>query len=86
MRPYLCGFFDTTSGPKMEARSYKEIALNLGVDSTSEILFATDVHAEAVAAKEAGWQVVLVTRPGNKALPESHAFRVITTMQDLLAL
>ncbi|KAG1666539.1 hypothetical protein FOA52_014436 [Chlamydomonas sp. UWO 241] len=84
MRPYLCGFFDTTSGPKSEARSYKEIALSLGCDSPSELLFATDVLAEAEAAKAAGWQAVLVVRPGNKALPDGHGFRVITTMADLL--
>eukprot|EP00955_Chlamydomonas_euryale_P104004 365535-Chlamydomonas_euryale.AAC.40 len=84
MRPYLCGFFDTTSGPKKEARSYKEIALSLGVDSPSELLFATDVYEEAVAAKAAGWQAVLVVRPGNKDLPAGHGFRVITSMSDLL--
>lgn len=84
MRPYLCGFFDTTSGPKMESRSYKDIALSLGVDDSSQILFATDVHAEAVAAQQAGWQAVIVSRPGNKPLPEDNPFRVITSMNELL--
>lgn len=84
MRPYLSGFFDTTSGPKVQAGSYKEIALALGVDSPSELLFATDVLAEAQAAKEAGWNAVLVVRPGNKPLPEGHGFRVVTSMQQLL--
>ncbi len=68
MRPYLCGFFDTTCGPKAEPRSYREIALSIGVDSPSQLLFATDVLAEAEAAKEAGWNAVLVSRPGNKDL------------------
>ena len=84
LRPYLCGFFDTTSGPKLEARSYRDIALSLGVDSPSELLFATDVLGEAVAARAAGWQAVLVSRPGNKALVTGHGFREITTLKDLV--
>ncbi|PNW88149.1 hypothetical protein CHLRE_01g016528v5 [Chlamydomonas reinhardtii] len=84
LRPYLCGFFDTTSGAKTEAGSYSNIALSLGVDSPSDILFATDVLAEAQAAAAAGWRAVLVERPGNKALPAGHGFRVISSMQELL--
>ena len=39
---------------KREARSYREIALSLGVDEPNQIVFATDVVQEAMAAKEAG--------------------------------
>ncbi|GLC57171.1 hypothetical protein PLESTB_001194900 [Pleodorina starrii] len=84
LRPYLCGFFDTTSGAKVESSSYSNIALSLGTDSPADILFATDSLAEAQAATAAGWRAVLVERPGNKALPEGHGFRVISTMQELL--
>lgn len=84
LRPYLCGFFDTTSGAKVERASYANIALSLGVDAPSDILFATDILAEAQAARAAGWQAVLVERPGNKPLPDGHGFRIITSMQDLL--
>jgi methylthioribulose 1-phosphate dehydratase/enolase-phosphatase E1 len=84
LRPYLSGFFDTSSGPKTESTSYQNIALSLGVDSPSELLFATDVYSEAGAAKAAGWNAVLVTRPGNKPLLESHDFRVISSMKELL--
>jgi len=41
MRPYLSGFFDTTSGPKASPASYKDIALSIGADSPSQLLFAT---------------------------------------------
>ncbi len=85
LRPFLCGFFDTTSGPKTGVNSYKEIALSLGVDSPSELLFATDVLAEAQAAKKAGWRAVLVSRPGNAELPADHGFPVITSMTQLLS-
>ena len=35
-------------------RSYKEICLSVGVDEPSQVVFATDVIQEAIAAKEAG--------------------------------
>jgi methionine salvage enolase-phosphatase E1 len=85
MRPYLCGFFDTTSGPKGEAASYKEIAASLGVDpAEQEVVFATDVLPEAQAAAAAGWKPVLVVREGNKPLAAGHGFRVVESMQQLL--
>jgi methionine salvage enolase-phosphatase E1 len=70
--------------PQVEAASYKEIALALGVDSPADILFATDALAEAQAADAAGWRAVLVERPGNKPLPAGHKFRVISSMTQLL--
>ncbi len=69
---------------QVEAASYREIALCLGVDHPSDILFATDALVEAQAAAAAGWRAVLVERPGNKPLPAGHGFRVIGSMQELL--
>ena len=86
LRPYLCGFYDTTSGPKTESASYKDIALSLGVDEPGQVLFATDILAEAQAAAAAGWEAVLVSRPGNKALPEGHGFRVVENVTHLVEL
>lgn len=84
LRPYLSGFFDTTSGVKVEAGSYANIALSLGADDPSDILFATDNVLEAEAAGRAGWRAVVVDRPGNKPLPENYSdFKVVTTMEDL---
>lgn len=85
LRPYLSGFFDTTSGPKVDSASYRNIALSLGADSPADLLFATDNLAEAQAAAAAGWQVVLADRPGNKPLPEGHGFPVATTADKFLA-
>lgn len=84
LRPYLAGFFDTTSGPKVDSSSYRNIALSLGVDSPSELLFATDNILEAEAAAAAGWQVVLADRPGNKPLPVGHKFAVATSAHQFL--
>ena len=74
-----------TVGAQVEESSYREIALALGQDSPSDILFATDNIAEARAAQAAGWRVVVADRPGNKPLPPDHGFRVVTSMHDVLA-
>ena len=84
LRPYIQGYFDTTCGAKGEAGSYREIALSLGAAHSGDILFATDVLAEAQAAAAAGWNAVLVVRPGNKALPQHHSFRTVNSMANLL--
>ncbi len=69
---------------QVEAASYRNIALSLGVDSPSELLFATDSVDEAKAAAQAGWRAVLADRPGNKPLPESCGFPSVTAMTQLL--
>jgi len=85
LRNQLCGYFDTTSGSKLEPKSYTNIALSLGVDDPSEILFATDNVQEIIAAQTAGWGVVAVDRPGNKPLAElPQGVRTITSMLELL--
>ncbi|GJP35207.1 hypothetical protein CLOM_g19717 [Closterium sp. NIES-68] len=83
LRPFISGFFDTTTGNKREARSYSEIALSVGVDSPALITFCTDILEEAQAAKQAGLQAVLLSRPGNGPLPSDHGFQVLTSLVDL---
>lgn len=70
---------------QVDASSYRNIALSLGVDSPSELLFATDVLAEAQAAAAAGWQVVLADRPGNKLVEAGHQFPVADSATRFLA-
>ncbi|XBH90285.1 hypothetical protein VPH35_081998 [Triticum aestivum] len=83
LRQFLCGFFDTTTGNKREARSYFEISQSLGVDNPSQILFITDVLQEAVAAKSAGFEVIISIRPGNAPLPANHGFRTISSFSEI---
>ena len=83
LRPYLYGFFDTTSGIKIETPAYHNIALSLGTDSPSDILFATDNILEARAAAAAGWRAVVVDRPGNKPLPPDCEFKVVTSIDEV---
>jgi 2,3-diketo-5-methylthio-1-phosphopentane phosphatase len=61
---WIEAYFDTTTGPKREARSYRAIAQALGVPA-SDVQFLTDQPAEAQAAVEAGMKAVLLERPGN---------------------
>jgi methylthioribulose 1-phosphate dehydratase/enolase-phosphatase E1 len=68
LTPYLQGFFDTTSGSKVESSSYNNIALSLGAENPKDVMFYTDNGAEAVAAREAGWSCALMIRPGNSPL------------------
>lgn len=63
LTPLLSGYFDTTTGPKREAASYAKIARALGL-APAEILFLTDIQAEAEAAREAGVQALIVDREG----------------------
>lgn len=66
--PCFRGHFDTTSGGKREAESYRRIAAAIGADPAS-ILFLSDIGAELDAAREAGWQTVQVCREGCEPAP-----------------
>ncbi|CAL8151138.1 unnamed protein product [Prunus armeniaca] len=83
LREYLSGFFDTTVGNKRESSSYAEIVQSVGVDKPSQVLFVTDVFQEAVAAKEAGLEVIISIRPGNGPLPENHGFKTINSFAEI---
>ena len=61
LSPLFSGWFDTTTGPKREAMSYLMIADALGV-SPADMLFLSDIAAEADAAKAAGMRAMLIDR------------------------
>jgi len=68
---YLSGYFDTTTGPKREAASYRAIARNMKIEA-AEILFLSDIVAELDAAREAGFKTCLLLREG-VSLPAGYA-------------
>lgn len=76
LRGLLDGYFDTAVGSKGEAASYRVIANEIGASG----VFATDVVAEALAAREAGWGAVILNRPGNHPQPD-HAFPVWDSLE-----
>ncbi len=67
LTPFLSGYFDTTTGPKRAAASYRQIAAALR-HPVSAVLFVSDVTAELDAARAAGMRTVLCTR--GPALPD----------------
>jgi enolase-phosphatase E1 len=73
---YFKAYFDTTTGPKKEPRSYALIADALK-RSPSEVLFVSDVAAELDAAQAAGMQTALCVRTSEEpagAHPVIHTF------------
>jgi enolase-phosphatase E1 len=66
--PLFQGFFDTTSGAKREADSYRTIARSIGV-IPGEVLFLSDIEAELDAARTCGMRTYLLAREG--AAPHS---------------
>jgi enolase-phosphatase E1 len=57
----LSGYFDTTTGPKLESGSYHRIATRLKLAAPS-IVFLSDHPGETDAAAAAGLQTILLTR------------------------
>lgn len=57
------GYFDTTTGPKLQPESYKKIAKAIGCPA-DEILFLSDNPEEIDAAVKAGLKVVVLDRDG----------------------
>ena len=68
LSPLLAGHFDTTTGPKREAASYRAIAEAVGCPP-GELLFLSDVREELDAAAEAGLQTAWVIRPEDGTAP-----------------
>ena len=61
LTPLFSGYFDTETGPKREAESYRRIAQAIG-RAPEQILFLSDVVAELDAAHAAGMHTTLLAR------------------------
>ena len=70
LTPLFSGYFDTTTGPKLESRSYEKIAESLRIAAKS-IVFLSDHAGETQAAAAAGMQTVLVAREETASSSES---------------
>ncbi|MBI1319488.1 MAG: acireductone synthase [Candidatus Hydrogenedens sp.] len=80
--PLFSGHYDTTTGPKREQASYAAIATAFGIPA-GELLFFSDVVEELDAARSAGWQTVLVVRPGNAPVADGHGHPVIADFTEI---
>jgi enolase-phosphatase E1 len=81
LTPYIDGYFDTTTGAKTEAASYRSIAAAIG-SPAPEVLFVSDVAAELEAARDAGMQTALCVRDG-RAGPEAPARPTVRTFDSV---
>jgi enolase-phosphatase E1 len=77
---HLTAFFDTTTGPKAEAASYRRIASALGLPP-EQMLFVSDALAELEAARAAGLETALAVR--SPAPPPSGPHPPVTTFDAL---
>ncbi len=65
LSPYLYRYFDTSTGPKQEVTSYKQIASALSAEP-SQILFLSDIFEELSAAEQAGLKACQLVREAVK--------------------
>jgi len=82
LTPRISQFFDATIGPKRSADSYRHIASELHL-APNELLFLSDVHAELLAARAAGFKTMLCVRPGNPE-PPREGETAVETFDDII--
>jgi enolase-phosphatase E1 len=74
LTPLFAGYFDTETGPKREAQSYRRIAEAVG-EEPRHLLFLSDIVEELDAARAAGFQTAWLVREP-QPLPEAAGHRV----------
>jgi enolase-phosphatase E1 len=79
---FISGWYDTSTGPKREAESYRKIASQIG-GPAEKILFLSDVVAELDAARTAGMQTGLLLRPGNAAVDGDHGHFMFDSFDEI---
>lgn len=82
LTPLFSGYFDTGTGPKTEAGSYRKIADAVG-EAPADILFLSDNEKELEAAKEAGLRTVLFDRDDGAHPSSRGAFPLATSFDEI---
>jgi enolase-phosphatase E1 len=82
LTPLIAGYFDTRTGAKMEAASYKAIAQAMAV-ARDEVLFLSDSIRELDGAREAGCQTRFIVRPGNAPAGEANGHITVESFASL---
>ena len=80
--PLFSEYYDTTTGPKREASSYRSISRECGVEP-QQVTFLSDVVEELDAARDAGMQTLLVVRPGNKPISDANGHPTVETFDEI---
>lgn len=78
---HLGGYFDTNTGPKSSAESYRSICAAVSTPAAC-VLFISDSTAELDAAREAGLRTALCVRPGS-ARPQTQAHALVETFDTI---
>jgi enolase-phosphatase E1 len=79
---FLVGYFDTTTGPKRVAESYRKIAAEIG-GKPEGVLFLSDIVEELDAARDAGMQTGLMLRPGNAPVDGDHTHWMFESLEQI---
>jgi enolase-phosphatase E1 len=79
---FITAYFDTGVGPKRSPQSYRRIASEL-VRPAEEILFVSDVPEELNAALDAGMQILLAVRPGNRPVEGPDSIDEIASFEEI---
>lgn len=82
LSPYIEFYFDTTTGPKQDEQSYRQIAAALKLPP-ADVLFLSDVLAELDAARSTGMHTTLCVRPGSPK-PSRPTHPVISSFDEIL--
>eukprot|EP00916_Digyalum_oweni_P004099 GHVL01007276.1.p1 GENE.GHVL01007276.1~~GHVL01007276.1.p1 ORF type:complete len:303 (-),score=79.10 GHVL01007276.1:184-1029(-) len=82
LMPLIDGYFDTSTGPKIDSESYKKICQKIDV-KPEEVIFVTDSLKEAEAAEKASILTLLSIRPGNAPIPKNINFDTIYTFSQI---
>ena len=87
LAPLMSGWFDTRTGGKREADSYRRILQEIGREP-GDVVFLSDVVEELDAARDAGFDTVLVDRVEDYPTPRTdaqatHGHRRVTSFDGL---
>ena len=80
---FIDAYFDTTTGAKREAESYRRIAEKLDFDA-AEVLFVSDILDELDAARVSGMQTALSVRQGNGQIAAEFTHRSVTSFDEIV--
>jgi enolase-phosphatase E1 len=82
LSPFISDYFDTTTGTKKEAESYRRIAEKLGFEPP-DVLFVSDILDELDAARDARLQTALAVRAGNGQITEDFTHRSVNSFDEI---
>jgi enolase-phosphatase E1 len=83
LRRFLRWHFDTTTGSKTDAGSYRRIADAIAVPP-ARVVFVSDIVKELDAAAEAGMQAILCVRSAAEPVSGAERYAVVRTFDEIV--